>query len=318
MTATCTEDEFIRLWNEVQSATEVAKILGVDLTNVHKRRRRIEQKLGIKLLGCAVNSPDFQVTIPNNGVRVDVKCQDGCIIVGSDAHYWPERITTAHRAFVTLIDELKPNMVVMNGDAFDGAQVSRHPRNGWEGRPSVRQELEAVQDRLGEIEMVAGNAKLHWTYGNHDMRFNSRLCAQVPEFEGIMGMNLSDHFPRWKFSTSLMVNGHTHIKHRQNNGIHAAYNNTLRAGLTLVTGHLHSLKVTPWTDMNGTRYGVDTGTLADPWGDQFHYMEDGTRNWRAGFAVLTFYKGKLLPPETCEILSEEAGLVVFRGRVIKV
>jgi hypothetical protein len=209
-------------------------------------------------------------------------------------------------------------MVIMNGDVFDGAQISRHPRTGWEGRPTVRQELDSVRDRLSEIEKSVGTAKLHWTYGNHDIRFNSRLSAQVAEFEGVMGMNLADHFPRWKFSTSVMVNGSTHIKHRQHSGIHAVYNNTVKAGISIITGHTHSLKVTPWTDMNGTRYGVDTGSLAHPWGDQFHYLEDGTRNWRSGFVVLTFHKGKLMPPELCEVINEEEGVAFFRGTVLKV
>ena len=58
----------------------------------------------------------------------------------------------------------------------------------------------------------------------------------------------------------LRVNGNVVIKHRMKGGIHAAHKNTLHAGTTMVTGHLHSLKVTPFSDYNGTRWGVDTGT----------------------------------------------------------
>jgi hypothetical protein len=129
-------------------------------------------------------------------------------------------------------------------------------------------------------------------------------------------MNLTDHFPRWKFSTSLMVNEHTMIKHRYHNGIHAVYNNALKSGTSIITGHLHSLKVTPWTDYNGTRYGVDTGTMANLDDPAFDYAEDNPKNWRSGFAVLTFWEGKLMPPELCEVISE--GLVYFRGQVIEV
>lgn len=49
--------------------------------------------------------------------------------------------------------------------------------------------------------------------------------------------------------------------------------------------------------INGRRYGVDTGTLADPDGPQFvDYLEASPTNWASGFAVLTFHGGKLLPP----------------------
>jgi len=314
----CTEEYFIERWRALGSVTEVAKDLQISERSVGRRRRNIEKSKGILLAGTGKRSPDFQVTLPANGVRVNVEIDDGIIIVGSDAHYWPGIISTAHRAFVVAIKELNPKMVIMNGDAFDGANISRHPRTGWEARPSVKQELEACRDRICEIEAVAKNAKLHWTWGNHDIRWNSKLSSQVSEFEGIHGMNLADHFPRWKFSTSVMVNNHTQIKHRNYNGIHASYNATLKSGMSTVNGHLHSLKVTPWTDLTGTRYGVDTGSLADVWGAQFEYTEDGTRNHRAGFAVLTFRNGKLLPPELVEVIDENEGLICFRGQVVAV
>jgi hypothetical protein len=87
----------------------------------------------------------------------------------------------------------------------------------------------------------------------------------------------------------------------------------------MVTGHLHSLKVTPYDDYNGTRWGVDTGTLAAKEGEQFvDYTEDNPRNWRSGFAVLTFHKGRLLWPEVVNVRDEEAGEVEFRGRTYAV
>lgn len=315
----CTEQEFIALWNKYGSVTELAKILKISERNVQSRRRKIEEKNGIVLAGISNKSPDFKVRYPENNVRVNVELQNGTIIVGSDCHYWPGIISTAHRAFVKIIKQLKPKMVVMNGDVFDGASISRHPVSGWGSTPTVKQELETCQERLNEVEKAAKGASLNWTWGNHDMRFNARLAAQVGDtWRGVEGMNLTDHFPRWKFSTSIMVNQHTQIKHRLYNGIHASYNATLKSGLSTVNGHLHSLKVAPWTDLTGTRYGVDTGSLANVWGDQFEYTEDSTRNHRSGFAVLTFYEGKLMPPELCEVLNEDEGLVYFRGEVIAV
>jgi hypothetical protein len=312
-----TDEEFIALWNQHGSASKIAKILDIDLRNVHKRRKKLQERHTIVLAGAHEKSPTFNVTIPNNGVRVNVELDNGVIMVGSDCHYYPDIISTAHRAFVKLIPELKPKMLIMNGDVFDGSSASSHSPIGWQQTPTVKQELDACRDRLGEIEDVAKNAKLHWTWGNHDLRFNTRLAAQAgTAFEGVHGMNLTDHFPRWKFSTSIMVNDHTMIKHRWHNGIHAVYNNTLKSGTSIVTGHLHSLKVTPFTDYNGTRYGVDTGTMANIDDPAFFYVEDSPVNWISGLAVLTFYNGKLMPPELCEVISE--GLVYFRGQIIEV
>jgi hypothetical protein len=107
------------------------------------------------------------------------------------------------------------------------------------------------------------------------------------------------------------------VKHRWKGGIHATHGNTSMSGKTMVTGHLHSLKVTPYSDYNGTRYGVDTGTLAEPDGPQFiNYLEDGPTNWRSGFAILTFHEGKLLWPELVHKWDE--GKIEFRGKVYDV
>jgi predicted phosphodiesterase len=314
-----TDEEFIEVWNQYNSASQVSKALGLTIRHTHSRRRDIESKHSIVLAANDARSPTFNITIPQNGVRVNVEMDDGVIMVGSDCHYYPGIISTAHKAFVHLAKELSPKMLIMNGDVFDGSSASSYNPIGWQQTPTVKQELDACQERLGEIEAVAKNAKLHWTWGNHDLRFNTRLASQVGSaFEGVKGMNLTDHFPRWQFSTSIMVNEHTMIKHRWHNGIHAVYNNTLKSGVSFVTGHLHSLKVTPWTDMGAqkTRYGVDTGTMANIDDPAFFYVEDAPLNWRSGLAVLTFWEGKLMPPELCEVISE--GIVYFRGKIIEV
>jgi hypothetical protein len=106
------------------------------------------------------------------------------------------------------------------------------------------------------------------------------------------------------------------IKHRYKGGIHATHNNTVNAGWSVITGHLHSSKVTPFTDYNGTRYGVDCGTMAEPFGPQFAYQEDNPRNHRQSFCVATFDNGRLMMPEL--VLAWDEDHVEFRGKVIKV
>ena len=320
MKPSTTDDEFIALWNKFTSVQALANHLQINVRNIQIRRKRIESKRGIKLVATAKNSPDAKIFYPANGVRATTEIDSGVVLVASDCHYWPDLISTAHRAFVKLVKELKPTICVINGDAFDGASISRHPAGGtWQALPSVKQELEACQDRLEEIQKAAGAAQLHFCWGNHDLRFNARLQQQVGDtFKGVMGMNLQEHFPLWRFSMALMINDHTMIKHRYHNGIHAIYNNILKSGSSMVTGHLHSLKCTPFTDYRGTRYGVDTGTLSPVDADAFTYAEGNPANHRSGFAVLTFHEGRLMPPELCEVIDEEEGLVYFRGQVIKV
>jgi hypothetical protein len=262
--------------------------------------------------------PDKQAT-PDAKGRVEIDMINGCGIVGSDAHYWPGEPSTAHRAFCYLAKKLKPAFVVMNGDATDLPRVSRHPPPGWTRMVEVKDELEVTAERLGEIAKAAGKAKRYWPWGNHDQRFEVYLASHAAEVAGVFGTRLRDHFPDWEPCWSVFVNnrpGGLVIKHRFKGGIHAAHNNTVTAGRSICTGHLHSQKITPYTDYNGTRYGVDAGCMADIYGPQFQYLEDNQRNWRSGFAVFTWENGVMLPPELVTVL--EPGCVAFRGELIEV
>jgi hypothetical protein len=314
----CSEKEFIELFKLHRSPKIVAEILKISERSVHSRKKRLEQVFGMTLESND-NRGRPKFTIPENKVRCEYELKDGIILVGSDCHYNPNYITTAHRAFVYFTKQLKPNMIVLNGDLFDFAQISQHHRIGYQQHPTVQQELEEVQNRLGDIEKVRpAGCILHRNIGNHDLRFDGKLSNVLPQYEGVKGMCLDDHLPGWSSSWSVVVNGNTMIKHRWHNGIHAVYNNILKGGMSMVTGHLHSLKVTPWTNYRGDLYGVDTGMMAAVKDDQFLYHEDSSVNWRAGFAVLTYINGHLMPPELVQVINEDEGLVFFRGQLFTV
>lgn len=313
------EAEFLELWATYGSAPKVAKAIGCTPRAVYLRRRDIEERLKAPLH--AKNQKQGQyykhLSPREHQARQHLEIGEGVVLVFSDAHFWPGVRTTAFRALLRFIDELKPRAIISNGDAFDGASISRYPRIGWDSKPTVIDELKACKDRLGEISDKAKGARLLWPLGNHDSRYETRLAANAPEFQGVQGFHLKDHFPDWVPCWSTWINGEVVVKHRMKGGIHATRNNALNAGKTMVTGHLHSLKVTPLDDYNGTRWGVDTGTLADPKGPQFvDYLEDAPTDWRSGFVVLTFWRGRLLWPEVVRVVDENT--VDFRGHAIEV
>lgn len=311
----CTKEEFIALWQKHGSARALSQILGVREREIYKRRARLE-KDGAFLQ--SFNSRYYQNIEPRkHAPKYHQEVTDGHVIVFSDAHFWPGVRTTAFRGLLHLVEKLKPVAIVNNGDAFDGAGISRHPRIGWDSKPSVMEELKACKDRLYEIEDIAGSAKLIWPLGNHDARFENFLAANAPQFEKVPGFTLKYHFEKWEPCWAYWINDDVVIKHRYKGGVHATHNNTVNAGTTIVTGHLHSLKVTPFSDYTGTRFGVDTGTLAEPGGPQFEdYLECNPTNWRPGFVVLTFRDGDLLWPEIVHARKE--GEIEFRGELISV
>jgi hypothetical protein len=230
------------------------------------------------------------------------------------------------RAFLWAIDFFRDSLraVVVNGDMFDGASISRFARMNWEKIPTVSEELASVQAQLREIRSRAPEeCQFFWPIGNHDQRYEAKLANTVPEYQNVRGIHLKDHFGEyWKACWSLWVHGAPGeppavITHRWKGGVHSVHNNAKDAGVTIVTGHDHALRVSPWSDYRGHRWGVSTGMLATPYSTPFvHYTEGNPVNWRVGFAVLTWRDGRLSWPELVHVIDDDR--IDFRGEVRKI
>jgi hypothetical protein len=90
----------------------------------------------------------------------------------------------------------------------------------------------------------------------------------------------------------------------------------MNSGVNMITGHTHVLSAIPVADYNGTRWGVQTGTLADPNSQQFAYTEDQPKDWGQGYVLLSFERSKLLQPEIIRVVGEDE--VDFRGAIHRV
>jgi hypothetical protein len=306
-----TDDEMVQAYRELGSPIKVAQRFGVSERALQFRRAKWESQTGEKLTAWNAGNGKRKA-----GTLLTDSIQNGTVIIGSDAHYWPDMRTTAHRGFLWACKTLKPGHVILNGDIFDGASVSRHPPIGWETKPTVKQEISAVSECLAEIAEAAGKARKVWTSGNHDDRFENRLAHTTPEYNEVTGFRLRDHVIGWECCEALTINEHTIILHNWKGGVHAAFNNAKESGWNFFTGHLHSLAVSAYTDLRGTRYGGDSGTMADVDGPQFAYRRHRPANWRSGFLVLTFKDGELLWPEPVSKFDEDN--IQFRGEVIPV
>lgn len=304
------DEEFMELFEQFGAAA-MARETGYSERRIHARRRSLEHQYGLTL-----RAPNrrIQGVEPDRTARLEHQIEDGSVIIFSDAHYWPQLIPTIHVAICEIAEELNPQLVIANGDIFDGSSQSRHARINWEETPSTIEEVYACQARLAEIEAASPEARKIWTLGNHDARFESYVANNAPEMAKVHGVHLKDHFPQWETAWSVWINEEVVVKHRWHGGIHAAYNNTVKSGKTIVTGHTHQLNVRPHTDYNGTRFGIECGTCSEPNGPQYMaYTEDNPKNWVSAAVVLTFEKGRMLYPEAIRRLDE--GTYEFRGIV---
>jgi hypothetical protein len=243
--------------------------------------------------------------------------RDYTILIGSDKHNVPGEVPQAFRCFLSVAEDLKPDYIVINGDWFDLGSIARFHRIGWQQSYTVAEELEEGVECLTAIEHASPKSKFVFALGNHDMRFDGKLANCVPEFEGVKGTRLSDHIKGWDMCTSAVFNDSFIVKHRWHAGVHSSYNDVLKGGKNIATGHDHKLNVRPWTDYNGTRYGIKTGTLSDLWDDSFMYMENNASDWQPGFVVVRVFDN-VIQATTCPVvidkLHKKRGQVFFEGK----
>lgn len=323
MTKKISDEAFLETWNRHRSPTIVARIFGMDVRGIMKRRRNIEGRYGIEL---ATNEEPRQL-LPKEGAQLNATVTDGSVVIFGDVHVDPnDGITLGETALCAVLAALADagdlRGVILNGDLLDFPTISRHPATEWAHMPTVVDELEAAQGFMARIEEhIPDDVWCNFHFGNHDQRHAARLAQVAPEFVGVNGMDLTDHLSRrWQYAWNTRINegvmySDTIIKHRWKGGLHAGFNNTLWAGTSICTNHLHRLSVTPLTDANGRRYGVDAGMLAPFIKERrFLYIENSPVNWATGFAVMTWRDGKLLPPELCEIVRDEVAF--FRGKAV--
>lgn len=308
-----TAERIADAWKTAATLEEAMQMAGLqtkDKRTLFRRRRQAEELLGVTFppLGQAYNSSWMQKPDVPQQYLLD---HPYTVVIFSDAHFWPGATSDAYWILLQVLEELGPDLVIDNGDSWDGASISRHDPNLWEHKPSLRQELDCVREHLGSIQEYAGaDCDFIKIIGNHDMRWEAMLASKAPYIQDMPSTKVSDLFPDWEHQVSVMLNGHTWVKHRWHSGVHGAWNNVLKAGVSMITGHTHRLGIRPYTDMRGTRYGIETGTLARPWGPQFRYVEQNPRNWQMGFVVLTI-DGDTVHPEVVEV---KDGIAWFRGR----
>jgi hypothetical protein len=326
---TLTTDAFVAAWKYYGCNPQLmAQGTGMSLRGVYLRRAALA-KQGIVLPTEAL-APAARANSERHGYGIEKgpfppqvfeTVTDGSVVIFGDAHYWPGNISLAHEAMLIVLKEVKPKLIIANGDIFDGAGISRHPPLGWHKVPDVIDELDAAKDRLAEIRRAAPKARLRKTVGNHDSRFDRRLAEVAPQFSGIKGMSLQDHLRDWPMSYSVIINKDidpVFVVHNVRNGAHATWNNVKATGCTTVTGHLHDQNERPQTFLLREAAGIDHGCLADVDGPQFAYTMGRPTNWRSGFVSLTFdKKGRMFPAEFCRVQRfENYSRAVFRGRVI--
>ncbi len=153
---------FLETWMKFEgSVVKISKALNRSERHVYDRRVSLEGKMGIQLpSGRRSGTGRSKEFVSRIGERINLTIKDGLVVVFGDAHYWPGDDSVAHKALIRYIELYQPMTIICNGDAFDGAKISRHPPHGWTKLPDVADELAFCKEKIGEIEVAVINGFL--------------------------------------------------------------------------------------------------------------------------------------------------------------
>ena len=236
------------------------------------------------------------------GSTAEVVLRPSAIIaVLSDIHF-PHEDPDAMRLARTIIQEAKPDVVVINGDAVDFFGISRYPVSPLR-RAHFAEEVAYARDALAKLKQsFAPDA--HWVYleGNHELRMKMFLWRRAPELAGLIGVEDQLHLPqlgmtflhepeeparRFEFSAPQVKISRLFVSHGDQirlgpATINVARSMFLRLLRPMLIGHWHRKDVYLQTDYVGETSGCWVqGCLAKP---RPHW--DTGRIWGQGMSII--------------------------------
>lgn len=221
------------------------------------------------------------------------------IAVISDIH-WPFCNQRVIDAFYAYCERHQPEIVIINGDAWDMYAHSKYPRSLNIYTPRDEQELSRKANEVfwQEIKKRCPKARCVQMLGNHDARALKRVLEAYPAAEDWVEEMIQRLFTFEGVETifdprqELMLPGNIMVHHgyRSKLGDHASY--TL---YNCIVGHTH-VGGAVFRQMRGqVRWECNSGVAGDPESKALSYSPQKITNWTPGFAWIDEYGPRFIP-----------------------
>lgn len=274
------EATIFRKLSEGGSNKSVAKALGLSEWQVRTIRRKAQTHAVHKKVHSTVRLS--KVVKQTNKVRKAV--------ILSDIHI-PEHDHKAVAIALAYMQDVKPDVIVLNGDILDNINTSRFPKD-----PHI---IETFADELDEtrafLKLVSDQhpkATKHYVVGNHEVRIEKYLLEHAPALSSLPELSidnllhLREHGYSYVDGSDKVKLGNLEVFHgdivKKDSGASARAHMRKRGGSVLI-GHVHKLGVTYLTDRWGTHTAIENGHLSRPDPD---YVVDP--DWQQGFTEVHF------------------------------
>lgn len=207
----------------------------------------------------------------------------------SDIH-WPFHSQRVVDAFIEYVGKMKPEYVILNGDAWDCYSHAKFPRshNVFTPKDEQRMAREENETFWKRIKSVSPDSKCHQLLGNHDVRPMKRILEEYPEAEEWIKEKMRQMFSfdgvetTFDFRQELTI-GNIIIHHgfKSQAGAHRDHNLQ-----NSISGHTHRPGVVYRTVRGGAIWELNTGYAGDPDSKGLSYTSTRTTDWVQGFGIV--------------------------------
>lgn len=254
---------------------------------------------GLNVEAPAFESDDAQppaVRHPTVGARESARAQrlvtrlDGLekILVIPDSHV-PFEDELAFAVLLAAGRLLKPDTIVFLGDFADFMSVSFHPRELGRRGYTLKEEAEAVNARLDQIQAL-GAKRVVFIKGNHEYRLERYLTEKAPSLFGLVDVAALFRFEErgWEcveYRKHLKI-GRMHFTHDVGHaGIYAHRQSRMAYEGNVVIGHVHRLSYeVAGTSKGPAHAGIALGWLGDKGAIDYMHAAKAAQ-WALGFGV---------------------------------
>lgn len=196
-------------------------------------------------------------------------------LVGGDLHF-PHHHEGAFEVFLGLVDIIKPDELVLNGDIWDFSQIGRYPQKPQSIR-GMQEDLDECREKvLARVNASAPDATKRLILGNHEEgRWQRYLWTRAPELaslrcltmEALLGMAEMgwswQPFEYWPTDSLIITHGDRHTNTLGGGSAMSARKEMIDMGCSGVSGHTHHAGAFFRQDRVGYRVWYEAGCLCD-------------------------------------------------------
>jgi hypothetical protein len=222
-------------------------------------------------------------------------------VVISDLHI-PHQNPAAEAIVLAVCRDLKPSIVVQNGDQLDCPQISNHLKDPTQMN-RFRRDRELLDHWNDRLKLASPGAKHYWLDGNHENRWKRYILTNASEISDLPELepkNLFHHvqhgFEYHEYMEPIFPYGICVLHGNVARNISGATSRAMLSkwGCSGISGHAHRREQVMHRDYSGTSEWHVSGCLCD-----LNPKYTTNPNWNLGFNLIYYMKhytqGHILP-----------------------